>query len=82
MEANDDIVLGTRSIWDRESAFGLSVADRRHHVYCVGKSGTGKSTMLENMAVQDIDAGRGVAFLDPHGGSALSLLDKVPRHRI
>ncbi|MFA6494108.1 MAG: type IV secretion system DNA-binding domain-containing protein, partial [Candidatus Paceibacterota bacterium] len=52
------------------------------HVYVIGKTGMGKSTLLENMAVQDIQNGNGCAFIDPHGGTAELLLDYVPEHRI
>ena len=61
--------------------FGISQDDRRHHLYCVGKTGTGKSTLLRNLVIQDIAAGRGVALLDPHGDLAEELLDYIPRER-
>ena len=56
--------------------------DRRRHIYVVGKTGVGKSTLLENMAIADIEAGRGIAFLDPHGESAEKLLDFIPEERL
>jgi type IV secretory pathway TraG/TraD family ATPase VirD4 len=59
----------------------LSPSDRRHHLYVLGKSGTGKTTLLRNLILQDIEAGRGVAVLDPHGDLALDLIDHLPRHR-
>jgi hypothetical protein len=62
--------------------FGLKTIDRLRHVYILGKSGTGKSTLLENMAVDDFKKGRGVAFIDPHGDSAEALLNYIPSHRI
>jgi hypothetical protein len=62
--------------------FGIKAEDRLRHIYSIGKTGMGKSTMLENMAIQDIQNGEGVAFLDPHGKTADLLLDYIPEHRI
>lgn len=62
--------------------FGIKAKDRTKHVYVIGKTGMGKSTMLENMAVQDIQNGEGLAFMDPHGATAEKLLDYIPEHRI
>lgn len=62
--------------------FGIKAKDRSKHVYVIGKTGMGKSTLLENMAVQDIQNGEGIAFIDPHGGSAEKLLDYIPENRI
>ena len=78
---NEHIVMGKRDEWGKETTFSLSSADRRHHVYVVGKSGTGKTTLLRNMILQDIEAGRGVGLIDPHGDLALDILDHIPRHR-
>jgi hypothetical protein len=61
--------------------FGIKRADRSRHVYVIGKTGMGKSTLLENMAIQDIRNGEGFAFLDPHGKTAEMLLDYVPENR-
>jgi len=62
--------------------FGIKAKDRARHVYVVGKTGMGKSTMLENMAIQDIQNGEGMAFIDPHGKTAELLLDFVPPERM
>ena len=62
--------------------FGIKAKDRSKHFYVIGKTGMGKSTLLENMAVQDIRSGEGLAFLDPHGATAEKLLDYVPEERI
>ncbi|MFA6270465.1 MAG: type IV secretion system DNA-binding domain-containing protein [Candidatus Paceibacterota bacterium] len=62
--------------------FGIKAEDRLRHIYSIGKTGMGKSTMLENMAIQDIQNGEGMAFLDPHGKTADLLLDYIPEHRI
>lgn len=63
-------------------AFGIRAKDRDKHVYAIGKSGMGKSTLLENMAVQDIQNGEGMIFIDPHGSTAEKLLDFIPEDRI
>jgi hypothetical protein len=60
----------------------FSREERERHVYVVGKSGTGKSTFLYNLALGDIRAGEGVAVIDPHGDLALDILDAIPRSRI
>jgi len=62
--------------------FGIKRADRRRHMYVIGKTGTGKTTMLDNMTVQDIQRGNGVAVLDPHGEYAEQMLSFVPKERI
>ena len=55
--------------------------DRRRHIYIVGRTGTGKSTLLESMILQDIKDGKGVAFLDPHGQSARNVIERIPAER-
>jgi DNA helicase HerA-like ATPase len=65
---------GDRVIFSRE--------ERERHIYIVGKSGSGKSTFLFNVAMGDILAGEGVAVIDPHGDLALDILDAIPRSRI
>ena len=67
---------------NQETTFGIKLADRLRHVYILGKSGTGKSTLLENMAVDDFKKGRGVAFIDPHGDACDNLLNYIPASRI
>lgn len=62
--------------------FGIKAEDRTRHVYVIGKTGMGKSTLLENMAVQDLRNGEGMAFIDPHGSTAELLLDYVPEDRV
>src|SRR3989344_635378 len=66
----------------KRTRFGIKSPDRLKHVYVIGKTGMGKSTLLENMAIQDIQNGNGLAFLDPHGGTAEKLLEYVPEERI
>lgn len=62
--------------------FGIKRRDRSRHMYVIGKTGMGKSTLLENMAIQDIQSGEGMAFIDPHGKTADLLLEYVPKDRI
>ena len=62
--------------------FGIKTDDRRRHLYVIGKTGMGKTNMLENMVIADIKAGRGVAVVDPHGEFAEKILDFVPENRI
>ena len=61
--------------------FGIKAKDRTRHMYVIGKTGMGKSTLLENMAVQDIKNGEGMAFIDPHGQTAETLLNYIPESR-
>ena len=79
--AKDDVVLGLRHVWGGERPFGISPADRRQHTYVIGQTGTGKSTLLRNMILQDVEAGRGVGVIDPHGDLARDLLDHIPSSR-
>jgi hypothetical protein len=67
---------------NQKTKFGIKASDRTRHVYTIGKTGMGKSTMLETMAIQDIQDGNGLAFIDPHGGTAEKLLDYIPEERI
>lgn len=66
----------------KREMFGIRAVDRGKHIYVIGKTGMGKSTMLENMAIQDIQNGEGIAFIDPHGSTAEKLLDFVPQERV
>ncbi|NCN21987.1 type IV secretion system DNA-binding domain-containing protein [Candidatus Falkowbacteria bacterium] len=62
--------------------FGIKTDDRRRHMYLIGKTGMGKSTILENMIVGDIRAGFGVAVVDPHGDLAEKIMEYIPSDRI
>ncbi len=62
--------------------FGIKSKDRDRHMYVIGKTGMGKSTLLENMAIQDLRNGEGLAFIDPHGGTVDHLLDFIPEERL
>lgn len=66
-----------------ETIFGIKNGiDRRKHMYLIGKTGVGKSTLLANMAISDIRKGHGVAIIDPHGELSEILLDYIPSERI
>lgn len=67
---------------DIRKLFGIKEKNRRAHIYILGKTGTGKSTLIENMVVSDIRDGNGVALIDPHGDLAEKVLASVPRKRI
>lgn len=65
-----------------DKPFGIKRKDRARHMYVIGKTGMGKSTLLENMAIQDIRNGEGIAFIDPHGSTADRIMEYVPAHRV
>lgn len=67
---------------NKRERFGIKAKDRTKHMYVIGKTGMGKSTMLENMIIQDIQNGEGLSLIDPHGASAEKILDFIPEHRI
>lgn len=66
----------------QERIFGIKTDDRRRHMYVIGKTGMGKTNLLENLAIQDIKHGKGVAFIDPHGDTAEKLIKAIPPERI
>jgi hypothetical protein len=77
------VAIGTRTYWvsPEEKLVLLAPEDRAQHLYVVGKTGLGKSTLLRNLILQDLYAGRGVGLLDPHGDLAREVLDAIPRDR-
>ncbi len=77
----DICFLGRVDDRGQEKRFGILRDDRLRHIYIIGKSGMGKSTLLENMSLQDIFNGDGVCFIDPHGESAENIIDRIPPHR-
>ncbi|MDE2311579.1 MAG: type IV secretion system DNA-binding domain-containing protein, partial [Patescibacteria group bacterium] len=83
-EANNNLitVFAKTNFRNKEVPFGIKTDDRRRHMYIIGKTGMGKTTLMENMVIQDIHNGHGVAFLDPHGDSVQRILNSVPSHRV
>ena len=67
---------------NQRKRFGIKAPDRRKHAYIIGKTGMGKTTLLENMAIQDIASGKGLGIIDPHGEFAEKMLAFVPKERI
>lgn len=83
MNNNNEITFFAETTFrNHRKDFGIKLDDRRRHIYLVGKTGMGKTVMMENMAIQDIRQGRGVAFIDPHGEAAEKLLDFIPSNRV
>jgi energy-coupling factor transporter ATP-binding protein EcfA2 len=78
---NPITILGRTNFRDERKTFGIHQADRRAHMYVIGKTGTGKSTLLETMVRQDITAGRGLALFDPHGDLVERVLAWMPEKR-
>jgi len=74
--------FATTNFRNQERIFGIKADDRRRHMYVVGKTGMGKSNLLENMAIQDIQNGKGVCVIDPHGEFADKMLKAVPARRV
>src|SRR5438093_4658711 len=78
-EAPNQITYFARTNFRNEQkTFGIKPADRRAHLYIIGKTGTGKSTLLETLIRQDLAAGRGLALLDPHGDLVERVRARVP----
>ncbi len=77
-----EVVLGINKHHGTKTPIGLTRDERERHVYIVGGTGNGKTTMLQHAIVQDIEAGRGVAVVDPHGDLAETLLKYIPKNRI
>lgn len=66
---------------NKDTIFGIKDADRRKHVYIIGKTGAGKSTLIANMAIDDIRKDRGIGIIDPHGDLSETILDFIPKRR-
>lgn len=81
-EPNPITVFAKTNFRNQERVFGIKADDRRRHMYIIGKTGMGKTNLLENLAIQDIRAGHGMCFIDPHGDVAQKLIKAVPPERI
>ncbi len=74
-------LLGTNSFRGKTSNVCLELEDRLRHLYIIGQTGTGKTVFMKNLAIQDILAGNGVCFIDPHGNDILDILAAIPPER-
>ncbi len=77
----DGIILGVNKHRNIETEVKIAEDDRLRHFYCVGQTGTGKSTLLKNMIIQDIEMGAGVCMIDPHGSDVQDVLANIPKER-
>src|SRR3954470_17558683 len=75
-------IFASRDGWVKGELVGLSQEDRLNHLLIIGKTKSGKTTLMHNLMLQDINAGRGLCFIDPHGDEATSLLDLIPPWRL
>lgn len=82
MYENSEITtIGITNYRNTNLKFGIKDKDRLQHIYCIGKSGVGKSTLLKNMALSDIERGNALVILDPHSDLATELIQKIPEGR-
>jgi len=82
-EIEQDICLfGQTNFRNQLIRFGIKTDDRRRHMYIIGKTGMGKTTMMENMVLHDIYKGHGVGIVDPHGDFAEKIINYIPSRRI
>ncbi|MDB4939581.1 MAG: hypothetical protein JWO40_6 [Candidatus Doudnabacteria bacterium] len=77
-----EVELGTTEYRSQTRVVGMKKSDRFRHTYMIGKTGVGKTTLYQNMVLQDINAGRGVCFVDPHGEAIDYILQHIPKNRI
>jgi type IV secretory pathway TraG/TraD family ATPase VirD4 len=77
-----NVLLGNNSFRGKETPIRYKDTDRLRHMYMLGKTGVGKSTMFQNLCLQDIQNQHGVCFIDPHGESIAWLLERIPQNRI
>lgn len=73
--------IGTTNHQNKNIPFGVNYKDRGGHIYAIGKTGMGKSTLLQNMALFDISQGKGVCIIDPHGDTCKYILERIPVSR-
>ncbi|MAX24219.1 MAG: hypothetical protein CMJ19_06920 [Phycisphaeraceae bacterium] len=79
---DNEVYIGTRSAWGDDVPCALHQKDRRQHLYTIGQTGTGKSSLLCNLITQDIALGHGIGLIDPHGDLAEAVLANIPSHRV
>lgn len=87
-DLSDDVIpetnltpIGKTNFRGTDMSFGMGPSDRRRHMYIIGKTGMGKSVLLENMILDDIKKGRWVAVIDPHGDLAEGIIGLIPKNR-
>lgn len=78
----DGVNIGESSFRGERKKVRVTDEDRRRHVYLIGQTGTGKSTLLANMAIEDIERGKGIALIDPHGDLIDTILRHIPARRL
>ena len=71
------VVVGKRLVWDGEHLFCMLAQKRRQHIYVLGKTGTGKSSLIRNVLIQGLHAGRGVGLIDSHSDLAAGILEHI-----
>lgn len=79
---NNIILFANTNFRNLKKKFGIKPDDRRRHMYLIGKTGMGKTTVIENMVISDIRAGHGLALVDPHGDLVEKVIDYIPSYRI
>jgi CxxC-x17-CxxC domain-containing protein len=83
MSKNNEIAFFAKTNFrNQQRVFGIKTDDRTRHMYIIGKTGMGKTNLLENLVVQDIRNGHGICYIDPHGDTAEKLLKAIPSERI
>ncbi len=78
---SEGLIIGKSEYRDETLDVKIKTDDRRRHMYVIGQTGTGKSTLMKNMMIQDIVSGNGCCVIDPHGDFARDILKNVPKHR-
>lgn len=81
-DENHIVYFARTNFRNQQRRFGIKLDDRRRHMYFIGKTGMGKTTVLENMMIQDVQQGHGLAVIDPHGDFVEKILDFIPSYRI
>jgi CxxC-x17-CxxC domain-containing protein len=82
IENNNITIFGSTNYRHTDRSFGIKRDDRRRHMYVIGKTGMGKTTLLENLIISDIINGEGCCYIDPHGDTAEKILDFIPANRV
>ena len=81
-QSNEIAYFAKTNFRGQDAIFGIKTDDRRRHMYLIGKTGMGKTNLLEHLVLQDIRNGHGVAYVDPHGDTAEKLIRMIPSERI